>query len=137
MSQPKPARNYAGGVKRIIRITTGIVILAVCINRAKPALENGAVNEPQLIVWAILTVIALYMLKGTLKRIFGMLIAFVMILFVALGHMLTFLGFSDTFRRVSLSVGLVGMTIVFTGRPSWSLITYATGKQFKWAGKLP
>jgi hypothetical protein len=127
INSPKPARNFAGGIKRFIRITIGIIVLSKCVDVFRSPSENN-LGPYFLAIWGAVCLLSLYLLKGTIKRLSGLLLALVMLIFVVIGHALTLLGISDTLRRMSLSVLLAGLTVVFTGHASWSIIAFAARK---------
>ncbi|MDR3708612.1 MAG: hypothetical protein P4L33_09935 [Capsulimonadaceae bacterium] len=134
----KVTRNFRGGAARAVRVCAGagllvhsLFLLWRLLDRNSPGFDTALPMQSAAIAGALAGIellVAIWFLKGTFIRLFGVIVILVMIIPVVLGHVLWTLGLPDSLRRVPLAILLVGCVIVYTGEGEWSLVGFALGQ---------
>jgi hypothetical protein len=130
-----PSRTFRGGVNRAIRVITGTFLvwyaekhLVMLLDHASPDYDANlpAANAAILAaVSGIALVAGLFLLKGTIARMCGVLLTFGMVIPVLAGYGLMNVGLPQALCRVPLALLLVGVVIMYTGQGEWTLVPFA------------
>lgn len=131
----KITRNFRGGVNRLVRVSIGILLAAYSCGYLRRLLDHSAAGfDPSLsgqraavfgALGGAVLVLGLYLLKGTMLRMFGILVILLMIVPVLAGHALTKVGAADTCRSVCIALLLAGIVLMYTGESEFSLVPFA------------